>query len=527
MKDKKSIADVLGQIAEAYGEDIFLEQRRMYAILSDLAPGDFYAKQRRRIKMALEAGSVEILLKAKRDENGAELYINESVKRLINNTDMAEDIAKETIALIAEALSVNPAEASNERPKELKSKEKRQRTERQSKWKELTKAGKYAVIGILSLCGAAAALSLAVLFVNLDTIGKQWFIGIVSGAALTAGVVGLAFLIENKIYNEKCQTITISLPILLAANIVLRAVLGNEAYGLIFYIISAWIVAGAAANIVLTRVESEEKWTWPNAVVLVLAVLFVSLNTAGKQWFIGIVSGVVLTAGVVGLAFLIENKIYNEKCQTITISLPILLAANIVLRAVLGNETYGLIFHIISAWIVAGAAANIVLTRVESEEKWIWPNAAVALCSGFLFFLWPGDFSWTVWQWIIGIGGSLALSALAVIVSWILEEIGAEIYQSLSVMLILTTTANFVLLFTLKQDYLIIAMCFMAAFTVGAIITAFMSFGEDAPVPGFINIVIAIINCGIFIVLVTGSYRLLEDYVQLLPDKMKAKPTQS
>ena len=111
--------------------------------------------------------------------------------------------------------------------------------------------------------------------------------------------------------------------------------------------------------------------------------------------------------------------------------------------------------------------------------------------------------------------------------SWILEEIGAEIYQSLSVMLILTTTANFVLLFTLKQDYLIIAMCFMAAFTVGAIITAFMSFGEDAPVPGFINIVIAIINCGIFIVLVTGSYRLLEDYVRLLPDKMKAKPTQS
>lgn len=417
MKDKKSIADVLGQIAEAYGEDIFLEQRRVYAILSDLAPGDFYAKQRRRIKMALEAGSVEILLKAKRDENGAELYINESIKRLINNTDMAEDIAKETIALIAEALSVNPAEASNKCQKGLKSKEKRQRTERQNKWEEITKAGKYAAIGILSLCGAAAVLSLAVLFVNLDTIGKQWFIGIVSGVALTAGVVGLAFLIENKIYNEKCQTITISLPILLAANIVLRAVLGNEAYGLIF--------------------------------------------------------------------------------------------------------------HIISAWIVAGAAANIVLTRVELEEKWTWSNVAVALCSGFLFFLWPGDFSWTVWQWIIGIGGSLALSAFAVIVSWILEEIGAEIYQSLSVILILTTTANFVLLFTLKQDYLIIAMCFMAVFTVGAIITAFMSFGEDAPVPGFINIVIAIINCGIFIILVTGSYRLLEDYVRLLPDKMKAKPTQS
>ena len=417
MKDKKSIADVLGQIAEAYGEDIFLEQRRVYAILSDLAPGDFYAKQRRRIKMALEAGSVEILLKAKRDENGAELYINESIKRLINNTDMAEDIAKETIALIAEALSVNPAEASNKCQKGLKSKEKRQSTERQNKWKEITKAGKYAAIGILSLCGAAAVLSLAVLFVNLDTIGKQWFIGIVSGVALTAGVVGLAFLIENKIYNEKCQTITISLPILLAANIVLRAVLGNEAYGLIF--------------------------------------------------------------------------------------------------------------HIISAWIVAGAAANIVLTRVEWEEKWTWPNVAVALCSVFLFFLWPGDFSWTVWQWIIGIGGSLALSAFAVIVSWILEEIGAEIYQSLSVILILTTTANFVLLFTLKQDYLIIARCFMAVFTVGAIITAFMSFGEDAPVPGFINIVIAIINCGIFIILVTGSYRLLEDYVRLLPDKMKAKPTQS
>ncbi|MDD6446401.1 MAG: hypothetical protein PUF87_00765 [Ruminococcus sp.] len=418
MKDKKSIADVLRQIAEDYGENIFLEQRRVYAILSDLAPGDFYAKQRRRIKMSLEAGSVEILLKAKKDKDGAELYINESVNRLINNTDMAEDIAKETIALIAEALSVTPAEVSNKRKKGLKSKEKRQKAEKQQqKGKEISKTGKYAAIGIFSLCGAVAVLALAVLFVNLNTIGKQWFIGIGSGA--------------------------------------------------------------------------------------------------------------VLAVGVVGLAFLIESKIYNEKCQTITISLPILFAANIVLRAVLGNSTYGLIFHIMSVWIVAGAVANIVLTRVELEEKWTWPNVAVALCSGFLLFLWPGDFSWTVWQWIIGIGGSLVLSAFAVIMSWILEEIGPEIYQSLSVMLILATIANLVLLFTLKQDYLIIAMCFMAVLTVGAIITTFMSFGEDAPVLGFINIVIAIINCGIFIILVTGSYRQFADYVQPLLDKIETKPTQS
>ncbi|MGN0733592.1 MAG: hypothetical protein ACI4LC_05395, partial [Emergencia sp.] len=90
MKDEKSIAEALGQIAKSYGEDIFLEQRRVYAILSDLAPGDSNAKQRRRIKMSLEAGSVEILLKAKEDKKGAELYINESVSRLISNTDMDE-----------------------------------------------------------------------------------------------------------------------------------------------------------------------------------------------------------------------------------------------------------------------------------------------------------------------------------------------------------------------------------------------------------------------------------------------------
>lgn len=420
MKDEKSIAEVLGQIAKSYGEDIFLEQRRVYAILSDLASGDSNAKQRRRIKMSLEAGSVEILLKAKKDKKGAELYINESVSRLISNTDMDEGVARETINIIAEALSISPSAVTDKgkntkKPKKItddaQTAKPQEKPDDNTEYGEGIKMPKFILIGLLVLCGAFAIFGLVALFMNLD-------------------------------------------------------------------------------------------WT-------------------GNQWFIGIGSGLVLAAASVGLSFLFENLIDNYKCQTLTVIIPILFAGNILLRCFLGDESVGIIFRILMAFIFAGSVANAVFTHIEQEEKYMPPNIIAAVLSALLFFIWPGDFSWTVWQWIIGIGGGLVLCALAIFAALILDEIGPETHQSLSVILILFTIANLVLLLILEQNYLIISMCFMVILAIGAIITAFISFSEASSGIGILNIILSLINGGIFLFITIGSYEQLMSYIQPLLDKIR------
>lgn len=420
MKDEKSIAEVLRQIAKSYGEDIFLEQRRVYAILSDLASGDSNAKQRRRIKMSLEAGSVEILLKAKKDKKGAELYINESVSRLISNTDMDEGVARETINIIAEALSISPSAVTDKgkntkKPKKItddaQTAKPQEKPDDNTEYGEGFKMPKFILIGLLVLCGAFAIFGLVALFMNLD-------------------------------------------------------------------------------------------WT-------------------GNQWFIGIGSGLVLAAASVGLSFLFENLIDNYKCQTLTVIIPILFAGNILLRCFLGEESVGIIFRILMAFIFAGSVANAVFTHIEQEEKYMPPNIIAAVLSALLFFIWPGDFSWTVWQWIIGIGGGLVLCALAIFAALILDEIGPETHQSLSVILILFTIANLVLLLILEQNYLIISMCFMVILAIGAIITAFISFSEASSGLGILNIILALINGGIFLFITIGSYEQLMSYIQPLLDKIR------
>lgn len=420
MKDEKSIAEVLRQIAKSYGEDIFLEQRRVYAIFSDLAPGDSNAKQRRRIKMSLEAGSVEILLKAKKDKKGAELYINESVSRLISNTDMDEGVARETINIIAEALSISPSAVTDKgkntkKPKKItddaQTAKPQEKPDDNTEYGEGFKMPKFILIGLLVLCGAFAIFGLVALFMNLD-------------------------------------------------------------------------------------------WT-------------------GNQWFIGIGSGLVLAAASVGLSFLFENLIDNYKCQTLTVIIPILFAGNILLRCFLGEESVGIIFRILMAFIFAGSVANAVFTHIEQEEKYMPPNIIAAVLSALLFFIWPGDFSWTVWQWIIGIGGGLVLCALAIFAALILDEIGPETHQSLSVILILFTIANLVLLLILEQNYLIISMCFMVILAIGAIITAFISFSEASSGLGILNIILALINGGIFLFITIGSYEQLMSYIQPLLDKIR------
>ena len=100
-KKETTAAAALEIIVSRYGIDTFRDRRRAFALLTDLAPGDANTKDRRRIKQALDSGAAEILLKAAESGTGGELHINESVSRLMEQTDMAEEFAKQTIQMLS------------------------------------------------------------------------------------------------------------------------------------------------------------------------------------------------------------------------------------------------------------------------------------------------------------------------------------------------------------------------------------------------------------------------------------------
>ena len=400
MKDKeKNIAAVLVDIVDRYGTDIFRQQHRVYALLTDLAPGDMLAKERRRIKAAFDSGAVEVLLKSVDENVCSELYFNESVTKLITQTDMDGQLARETMLSLAYALSVLPEENKQN--------------------------AQSAVVHKSERNNAGSAVSDAVYFI-------QSHLGVIIGIA--------------------------------------AALLG---------------------------------------IIAVVIGIFISDRTVG-QWFIGIGSGIVLADGTVALSFILENAIYNEKCQTISFVIPAVIIADIVLKIVLGSESFGIIFRIILVLAAIGAVVNTVLTRTELEEKFTAPNIIYAALCVFVFF----DYPWDVWQWIIGIGGGLALCALAILLSWALESIGPEIYQTLSVLLIIFTLGNLVLLVLEGKNCLVISMCLLLILGIGALITAFMAFADDSAVLGAVNVILTVINGGIFLFIILSSYESLMSYVQ-------------
>ncbi|MGN0469548.1 MAG: MORN repeat-containing protein [Acutalibacteraceae bacterium] len=99
-----AIGKVLEQIVNLIGKDGFSNGDRVCALLADIAPK--LTKERRRIRFAYESGAVAKLLSALDDTDSKELYIREAVKRMIDYLDMEEDIAEDTIMILAKAVQL-------------------------------------------------------------------------------------------------------------------------------------------------------------------------------------------------------------------------------------------------------------------------------------------------------------------------------------------------------------------------------------------------------------------------------------
>ena len=427
-KDEQTIAHVLKEIVGTYGTDVFKEQRKVYSLLSDMAPGDSRVKERRRIKAALESGAVDILLGATENKADCELYINESVARLILQTDMAEEIARDTIMSIAEAFSLTTLQPSSE-----------------AKVKKTSKTAKTETPTQKDL----ASSNNEVLSTAAEMLHKR----------------------------KKKKAILLS----------------------VCAVVSVLMLAS------------------------ILVGIFFAVSPL-KYWILGIGGGIIITGLTIGIAYAFQEFIlFNEMCQTITITLPILFAANIVLRIVLEATAYGLIFQIITVFVSIGAIANAIYTRIDIEDNWTWPNIVVAVCSIFLFFVWPGDFSWTVWQWIIGIGGGLLISAVVFAVIEILDMIGLEKFISLSVILLIMTIANIAIFLRFGENYLVIAECYFLILTIESIIGTVLCYKEAATGLQVLNVILLLLNGGVFLLLIFGSYEHFMGVAQLVLDRTKLR----
>ena len=203
-KKETTAAAALEIIVSRYGIDTFRDRRRAFALLTDLAPGDANTKDRRRIKQALDSGAAEILLKAAESGTGGELHINESVSRLMEQTDMAEEFARQTIQMLANAFGVSAEDVSDDDGGSddgisiidaLRSDSRKAETSRMHS--EGANIGK--IIGIIAIALAAAGIVGGFIagLLLLAPVPKQWLIAAGCGIALTAGTIGLSFAVEN------------------------------------------------------------------------------------------------------------------------------------------------------------------------------------------------------------------------------------------------------------------------------------------------------------------------------------------
>ena len=89
----------------------------------------------------------------------------------------------------------------------------------------------------------------------------------------------------------------------------------------------------------------------------------------------------------------------------------------------------------------------------------------------------------------------MLLTGLTVFLAWVLDELGPEMHQSLSVLLLLYTIINLVLL---------------------------LKFGEDSTVLGVLNVLLALLNGGIFLFVCIGSFEQLMHLAEPLLKKLGA-----
>lgn len=119
----------------------------------------------------------------------------------------------------------------------------------------------------------------------------------------------------------------------------------------------------------------------------------------------------------------------------------------------------------------------------------------------FIVFACVFNWSWTVWQWLIGIVGGIILSAILIgIVAWLDEECLADYYVLGFFVLGICTLINFILLLIFRGNYKIIFGCYSVIELLGGLILVFPTFDDCEEGWGGVQIVEILVNIVLFVV---------------------------
>ncbi len=110
---RKNISSTLAYIMSEYGEKVMWNRYKLNAYIYDIAPA--LKKERRRIKVAFKVGAVMLLKDAyKKGSDEKNIAVAQAVSKLMNDADVAESAARETIEYFTAAFGWNISSKSKE-----------------------------------------------------------------------------------------------------------------------------------------------------------------------------------------------------------------------------------------------------------------------------------------------------------------------------------------------------------------------------------------------------------------------------
>ena len=360
MQQKKyNLVTALKEITNQYGFEIYQNPQRVNAMVLDLVNGDTREKYRKRFKIALESGVVEVLLQyAKTKENLID-YQKEAVNILTKNK-MDFKAANEVVMAITAGLGLYEIE-------EVQSKTTMKEKRKFFKKKELIYLGILGFSLIYSLLSGIKGLQLAV-FITIIGVSVMKFI---------------AKLLDEFLLIEQCKTMTIGISIGILFN---KLFVSNE----VFYFLAMILTILAFLNCFYCWKEVEDEWMIPNIIFAIISMIFIFLGEINLisylwQWMIGIGGGLCLLVIIFVISELFEQFLFEFQyvCST-------LLTIYTIVNVILWNQyqaNYEIILVSIMLCMMIASLCNAVKSWLEVSYGVMIYSVLIAIFH-IMFIIW-------------------------------------------------------------------------------------------------------------------------------------------
>ena len=243
--------------------------------------------------------------------------------------------------------------------------------------------------------------------------------------------------------------------------------------------------------------------------ILIIGVVLLGVYGKRIEWYqwqhiIGSIGGLLLLGGLFAICYIWDDA------ETFSVELCVVVILNLVLAFILKDK-----YSTICYWLFAYTFISLIAWFLYGMEECVEdPYLAIAIitfiCNIVLLIFYiiyskgifpPTNLSYVGEQCVIGACLIVTIIVCLFLICYQLEDVATfDMYATAVIILILVAVINYVLAFTLKNDYRIICYWLAPASIVGMIIGCFSVDDVDMPVPVAViatiaNIIMLIIYC--------------------------------